>query len=113
MFGIWNLIFVIYKTMAEKKTREKRQEDLSKKLGDLIMVTHNAYMEEIVHTVKRKGDYIVTVALETAEGSYVPEGSDLEWESPEGFGASHVMVVVQDRDDKKFVPYLEVTVRVY
>lgn len=100
--------------MAEKKTREKRLEELSKKLGDITNVCLNAFTEELVHTVKKTHDYIVTVAFEVAEGKFVQQSDgDVDWETPEGFGNYHVEIIVQDRDDKRFVPYLDVHVRVY
>jgi uncharacterized protein involved in high-affinity Fe2+ transport len=100
--------------MAEKKSREKKMEELVKKQGDAFMASYNLHMEEIIHTVKKVDDYIITAAIEPAVGMYVM-GLDksLEWESPQGFGDLHVEIVVQDRDDRRFVPHLEVSAKVY
>jgi hypothetical protein len=100
--------------MSEKKTKEKRLEELSKKLGDLTNTAHNAHTEDLIHTVKRTGDYIVTLAFETANGKYEPQtDGDLDWVDPEHFGMLHVEAIIQDRDDKRFIPYLDVVVRIY
>lgn len=100
--------------MAEKKTKEKRLEELSKKIGDLKNASLNAYIEDLPHTFKRTGDYIITLAFERAEGVYEPQtNGDLEWTTPDEHGSMHVMVVIQDRDDKRFVPGLEIKVRLY
>lgn len=100
--------------MAEKKTKEKRFEELSKKLADTTNNLHNAYLEELIHTVKRTGDYIITFALEKSEGHYVKQSDgEIDWETPENYVTMHAQVIVQDRDDKRFVPYLDVNVRIY
>jgi hypothetical protein len=100
--------------MAEKKTKEKRQEELAKKLGDLINTSYAAHLEDLAHSVKRTGDYIVTVAFENARGQYVKQtNGEIDWEDPAQFGMFHVEVIVQDRDDKKFIPHLDVFVRIY
>lgn len=100
--------------MAEKKTREKRYDELSKKLGDIINTIHNAHTEELIHAVKRTGDYIVTLAFDASSGVYESQSNgDLEWESPEHYGIFHVEVIIQDRDDKRFIPYLDVNVVIY
>lgn len=100
--------------MAERKTKEKRQEELSKKLGDLMIAANHAQVEDLVHVMKRTDDYIITLAIENAEGRYVSEkDGDLDWDKPEGYGYQHVEIMVQDRDYKTFVPYLNVLVRIY
>lgn len=100
--------------MSEKKTREKRQDELAKKVGDILVAAQNAHTEELVHTMKRTGDYIVTVAFEVADGMYEKQSDgELEWETPEGYGTMHVEIMIQDRDDKRFVPYLEVSAKVF
>jgi hypothetical protein len=100
--------------MAEKKTKEKRLEELSRKLGDATNTSYSAYTEDLVHTMRRTDDYIISLAFENADGTFEKQaGGDLDWETPENYGMFHVHVVVQDRDDKRFVPYLDVTVRIY
>jgi hypothetical protein len=99
--------------MAEKKTKAKKQDELVKKQGDALIASANLYMEDMIHTVKKSHDYIVTVAFGSPDGRYMPQSDgSLDWDMPEGFSNMHVEVVVQDRDDKRFVPYLDVSVRI-
>ncbi len=100
--------------MSSRQTKEKRQEELAKKLGDSLVNALNAAIEDRVHTSKRTGDYIVTVAVELADGKYERQSNgELDWETPEQYGTMHVSVFIQDRDFKQFVPYLEVSTRTY
>lgn len=52
--------------------------------------------------------------MSNALGAYIHQSDGLlDWETPENYGMFHVEVIVQDRDDKRFVPYLDVHVRIY
>lgn len=99
--------------MAERKTKEKKQEEVSKKLGDLLLAAQMAHIEDLPHSMKRIDDFIITVAVENSIGNYVKEGSELDWQDPEKYGMQHFEVIIIDRDDKKFVPYLDVKVRIF
>ena len=100
--------------MAEKKSKEKKQEELAKKQGDALIASYNLHMEELVHTVKKKDDYIVTLAFGSSSGMYkMQSDKTLDWESPDAFGIMHMEVVIQDRDDRRFIPNLNVSVRMY
>jgi len=100
--------------MAEKKSKLKKQDELVRKQGDAFIASYNLYMEELIHVVKKTDDYIVTVAFGATEGMYeMQTDKSLEWVTPEGYGFVHMSVVIQDRDDKRFVPNLEVFVRLY
>jgi hypothetical protein len=100
--------------MADKKSKAKKQEELARKQGDALIASMNLHLEELVHTVKKIDDYIVTVAFEGADGMYgVDEKGELEWNKPGKFGAMHAQIIIQDRDDKRFVPNLEISVRIF
>jgi hypothetical protein len=100
--------------MSGRKTKEKRQEELSKKLADNLNLSLNAHTEDMSHSAKRINDYIVTVAVENSYGLYAHQtDGSLDWETPESFGTQHVEIIIQDRDDKRFVPYLDVKVKIF
>lgn len=54
-------------------------------------------------------DYIISSTSEKAEGFYalMPEGG-LEWQTPNPNENQHIEVIVQDREDQRFLPNLEV-----
>ena len=100
--------------MADKKSKAKKQEELARKQGDALINSMNLHLEELVHTVKKIDDYIVTVAFEGAEGMYrVEKDGEIGWVKPGKFGAMHAQIIIQDRDDKRFVPNLDVSVRIF
>ncbi len=100
--------------MAERKTKEKRQEEILKKTADILITSINAHIEDLPHTLKRVDDYILIAYVENSEGSYIKESDGkLDWNDPEKYGLQHFGIIIQDRDDKRFVPYLDVIIRVY
>ncbi len=54
------------------------------------------------------GDLIVSLACEEAEGMYELRGGVLVWQAPAPEENQHVEIVVQDREDHRFVPGLTV-----
>lgn len=58
---------------------------------------------------QRAGDYEVAIAIEEAEGMWMPEGGELVWRDPTEENC-HVEVCVRDGADGRFVPGLEVHV---
>lgn len=65
--------------------------------------------EEDVHAAVEVEDYIVSLSCEDAEGMYMDHGKgELEWMIPAPNENIHVEVVVQDKDDKRFLPGLDV-----
>lgn len=59
---------------------------------------------------KHAGDYIVAYAVEKAEGMYHHENGELRWMEPEKENC-HVEVSVRDAADNRFIPGLDVRVR--
>jgi hypothetical protein len=59
-------------------------------------------------------DYIITLAAEESEGMYYEsEDSDkITWHTPDKDQNQHIEIVVQDKDDKRFLPELEITAEV-
>lgn len=73
------------------------------------------YLKEIVAGYQEQvvDDYIVTVCAEEAEGMYHLEDGELTWEDPaEGLNA-HLEIIIQDADDKRFIPQLDVVATLY
>lgn len=73
------------------------------------------YLKKIVegYDEKQVDDYLITVCAEEAEGLYHLEDGQLEWEDPaEGLNA-HLEIIVQDADDKRFIPELNVQATLY
>ncbi len=60
------------------------------------------------------GDYIITLAFEKAAGWYIYEpNGELRWVVPEEKDNLHLEVIVQDANDLRFLPYLEVSVKLF
>lgn len=61
--------------------------------------------EDDVHASQEVEDYIISLACEDAEGMYMYDSSGkLAWMIPEEGDNQHVEVVVQDIEDKRFLP---------
>ena len=60
-----------------------------------------------------KGDYIISLLAEEAEGMYLPDGKNsVQWHVPDKQFNKHIEVTVQDRRDHRFIPGLEVEGRI-
>lgn len=68
------------------------------------------YLKKIVSSYQEEkvDDYIITVCAEEAEGLYQLEDGELEWQDPKEGLNSHIEIIVQDADDKRFIPELNV-----
>ena len=64
--------------------------------------------QETVNATTEVDDYIITIAFENAEGMYMLHNNDLTWEIPAPEENLHVEVVVQDKQDQRFIPGLEI-----
>lgn len=72
------------------------------------------YMKEMDnHVAKEVGDYIISLASEEAEGTYSFTNGKLQWHVPREKANSHLEIVVQDKKDKRFIPNLQITGKVY
>lgn len=59
------------------------------------------------------GDYVVTLAVEKAEGMYTPQpAGDLQWQIPSADQNLHLEVAVQDKEDLRFLPELKVHAKI-
>jgi hypothetical protein len=60
-------------------------------------------------------DYIITLAAEESEGMYYKsENSDeISWHPPAKDKNQHLEIVVQDKDDKRFIPELDITAELF
>lgn len=74
-------------------------------------VTHMAEKVAEAGAEAHAGDMIVALAVEAAEGMYMWNGSGLEWNEPEGAN-THIEVSARDAADNRFIPGLDVRVRI-
>jgi hypothetical protein len=91
---------------------EQEQEALAHRQGEAYRASYEKLMAEDPHAETEAGDYRITASFEPAEGMY-GMGSDgtLEWLTPDGGDNQHFEVIVRDREDGRFVPYLDVHLR--
>ncbi len=95
--------------MASSDEADGAQLDLARSQGD----AYGAAAETMVSHVASDGgstaagDYVVSWAVEEAEGMYELAGSDLVWQEPEQENC-HLEVVVRDAADGRFIPGLDV-----
>lgn len=98
--------------MEVSEEAEAHQLELARGQGEAYV----AALEEMVNNVasygdeQRAGDYIVAIAVESAEGMYHLEGGDLVFKEPEEENC-HVEVSVRDAADQRFIPGLTIHVR--
>ena len=96
---------------------EKAKKKLKIAQGNAFSDSLN-YLSEIVEYSESSetDDYIVTLAAEEAEGLYYFSDKDsgsLSWHPPGKDANQHLEVVVQDKDDKRFLPNLEIQVELF
>ncbi|HEX8923907.1 MAG TPA: iron transporter [Patescibacteria group bacterium] len=64
---------------------------------------------------KESGDFVITLVAGPAEGRYMAllEGG-LEWkDASQQDDTQHIQIIVQDKDDHRFVPNLEIVIQVF
>ena len=94
--------------------QENKKEVLVNKQGEAYQASYNELMNEDPHSVVKIDDYIVTTSFEKAEGMYMLQTDlSLRWVVPEEKDNQHIEVIVQDGKDKRFIPYLAVSLRLY
>jgi len=93
---------------------EREQERLAKKQGEAYQVSYEILMAEDPHAVVEVDDYRIMASFEPAEGMYGPrpDGS-LAWETPGDDDNQHFEVIVRDRHDGRFLPGLDVHLRLF
>jgi hypothetical protein len=92
---------------------ERKQEQLAADQGKAYEASYDMLMAEDPHAETEVDDYRITASFEPAEGMYGmgPDGS-LRWETPRDGNNQHFEVIVRDRHDGRFLPQLEIHLRV-
>lgn len=87
----------------------KTKTDVAKAQGIAFSLALNEMKKQDTHAAKEVDDYIVSMACENAEGMYMFNNDDkLEWQIPGEEKNQHIEIVVQDKEDKRFIPSLEI-----
>lgn len=91
---------------------DRQQLALARAQGEAFEHALDAMRKETGHAAEHAaGDYVVTCAVEEAEGMYMPRDGELTWQEPTDENA-HIEIAVRDAADGRFVPGLSVTVTV-
>lgn len=99
--------------METSDEANREQLEMARRQGD-------AYVEALNHMAQEEaddggeqaaGDYIVAYAVEKAEGMYHLNDGELEWREPQDANC-HIEISVRDAADNRFIPCLNVQVRV-
>lgn len=94
--------------MNSKLEKEKKR-TLALVQGNTYTLALDEMKDEDVYASTVQDDYIISLACENAEGMYMYNNlRKLHWMIPEPSENQHVEIVVQDKDDKRFLPGLEV-----
>lgn len=96
---------------SDEATRE--QLEMARQQGEAYVkaLNHMAQEEADDGGEQPAGDYIVAYAVEKAEGMYHLENGQLQWQEPQDANC-HIEVSVRDAADNRFIPGLNVQVRV-
>jgi hypothetical protein len=90
----------------------EKQLRLAKAQGDSYSAAIKETIKEWGHgEIRPSGDFTVGYAVGVAEGSYIYERGALKWYEPQA-GNVHLKIFVQDANDGRFVPGLDVTVTI-
>jgi len=97
--------------MRQSEESDREQLELARIQGDALQKAVDAMDEESDSgvLVQRAGDYEIAIAVEEAEGMWMPSDGELRWQNPVDENC-HVEVCVRDGADGRFVPGLDVTV---
>lgn len=100
--------------MKESDEATREELEMAKEQGRLAGKALNHMLTEVADDGREKsaGDYLVSYAVEEAEGMYQMRDGELQWQEPEDENV-HVEVGVRDASDGRFVPGLKVHVRLY
>ena len=95
--------------MAGQQLDPKKQ-DVARKQGEAFDAALEIMSQDVDTCLSvHKDDYIITIACEEAEGSYVPaDEKSLTWNAPGKPLNKHIEIVVQDADDHRFLPELSI-----
>ncbi len=95
------------------KEADRKQLRLARDQGDAFTKSLEAMREEAGRGKSIKvQDYMISYAEENAEGMYEWTNGQLEWRNPD-FENCHLEITVQDSQDGRFIPYLDVSVSIF
>lgn len=99
--------------MSRKEKREEGQR-LARSQGAVFDQALEYAQSQFTNIQAETGDYRVTVLVGEAEGAYIhQEDESLEWvEAGPGYNC-HLSVVIQDKQDRRFVPGLKVYCKIF
>lgn len=105
------------RTTTSKKPPAKSSDEADREQLKMARDQGKVYQEALKHMTqeeadgksKAAGQYLVSYAVEDAEGMYHMMGGKLMWHNPTDENC-HVEIVVQDGTDKRFIPELNVKV---
>lgn len=102
------------KAPSVNSPREHQQEQLVRDQGMAYGRSYDMLMADDPHAEIEVDDYVVTASFEPAEGMYVPSADGaLRWATPRPDDNQHFEVIVRDRRDGRFLPELDVHLRLY
>lgn len=91
---------------------EQKQQELADEQGRAYRASYEMLMAEDPHAETDVDDYRVTASFEPAEGMYCPfDDGSLRWRTPSEGQNQHFEVIVRDREDGRFLPGLDVHLR--
>ena len=93
---------------------EKIFEELTAKEGQAFQDAYDKLMSKDPHSKGEIDDYIITASFEPAEGMYLMQTDQtLKWVTPGESDNQHFEVIVQDKKDLRFIPYLYVVLKLF
>lgn len=99
--------------MEKSEEAKPEQLDMARSQGEeYVQALHHMSQKEADDGgEQRAGDYVITYAIEKAEGMYQLRNGELAWEKPVDENI-HIEISVRDGADHRFIPGLEVYVTV-
>jgi len=88
---------------------KEKKRNLAVAQGNTYSLALDEMKDEDANASVKVDDYLISIACENAEGMYMYNvKGNLEWMIPKRGDNQHFEVVVQDKDDKRFIPALEI-----
>lgn len=100
--------------MEQSDEATKEQLEMAREQGRAAGKALNHMLNEVADDggEKTAGDYLVSYAIEEAEGMYYLRDGELQWHEPDGENV-HIEVGVRDASDGRLIPGLNVRVRLF
>ncbi|MGW5053875.1 iron transporter [Actinokineospora sp. NPDC004072] len=98
--------------MEPSNEAQPEQLEVAKAEGAAYHRALAAMREESGAVLQRAGDYLVALVQEDAEGMYALRDGRLEWDEAPTDANGHLEIAVADAADGRFIPGLDVEVRV-